>query len=120
MEEQIRKKLKSVRGESLVELLASILIGGLSVMLLATIIMTSARVNDSVQKSDEDYYRSLEHAEAQDVPMDAAGAAGAAGHVKVSGDGYTEEIPVTYYGGDGVLTYKMQPHAGGGGGGGTS
>lgn len=114
--ERIRGKLKSTRGESLVELLASVLIGGLSVTLLAAMIMTSARMNDSVQKSDEEYYENLAHAEAQDVSAVTVGGTGGVGNVKVSSDGLNVDVPVTYYGGEGVLSYSMKPPAGGGGG----
>lgn len=119
--EQVRRKLKSARGESLVELLASTLIAGLSAALLATMIITSARMNDSVQKGDEDYYENLAHAEAQDEPMTAVGGVSATGNIEVSCTGYLNiQIPVKYYGGDGVLSYKIQSSTEGGGGGGTS
>lgn len=121
--EQVRRKLKSARGESLVELLASTLIAGLSAALLAAMIITSARMNDSVQKGDEDYYENLAHAEAQDVSMEAVGGTGATGSIEVSCDGGyvgSIQIPVKYYGGDDVLSYKIQSSTEGGGGGGTS
>lgn len=61
-----RKKLKSSRGETLVELLASILIASLSVILLTAGVAVSVNINKSADETDEKFYQELSLAEKQE------------------------------------------------------
>ena len=105
--ERIRRKLKSVRGESLVELLASILIGGLSVSLLATLIITSVHMKKSVQERDKEYYESLKKAEAQKETNASTESVKVEVTIAGAASGSTE-IPVTYYGDDNMVSYRIK------------
>lgn len=99
-------KLQDAAGETLIELLASILVGSLSVLVLVTMIVTSARINDSIRDIDEDYYKYLSAAEMQDP----------SGEITSEDDtliviqaGTNEiKIPVTYYGGGSIFSYKIK------------
>lgn len=118
--ERIRRKLKSVRGESLVELLASILIGGLSVTMLATLIITAAHLKESAKKRDKEYYDSLAKAEKQENVLDGVVPPVTVTYKTATGVEQTEKIDVIYYGTDDMVSYKIKetetPSAGGAGG----
>jgi len=61
----MKRKLKSDRGETLIELLASILIASLSVALVFGSIMASTQMDHQAQELDESYYATLSKAEKQ-------------------------------------------------------
>lgn len=114
----MKEKLKSERGESLVEILASVLIASLSVGLLVTMIMTSARMNDNAENSDREYYQSLSLAEAQLDPMVKDGAPVTTKvTIQRMSEGGQVGIPVEIdgavcFGGDGIYSYKITPKPG--------
>lgn len=58
-----RLKLRSERGETLVEVLASVLIVTLSVMMLVGSVMASSRVDVETEKLDKKHYKALTSAE---------------------------------------------------------
>ena len=60
----MKRKLRGSRGETLVEVMASIVIGTLSVALLFGAIMASAQIGKSAQETDGAYYQALSAAEA--------------------------------------------------------
>jgi len=62
------KKLKTRRGETLVEALASILVAALSVALLFGGIAAAAGMDSGAREWDEAYYRALSAAEEQAAP----------------------------------------------------
>lgn len=66
----MRHKLKSSRGETLVEVLASILICTLSIALLVGAVMASSRMDLQAREADEEYYAALTKAERQDKAPD--------------------------------------------------
>lgn len=66
----MREKLKSSRGETLVEVLASILICTLSIALLVGAVMASSRMDLQAREADEEYYDALTKAERQDKAPD--------------------------------------------------
>lgn len=104
----MRRKLRGSRGETLVEVMASIVIGSLSVALLFGAIMASVRIDESARKMDGTYYKALSGAEAQTVPMpeDAK--------LKYTADGVEmPPLPVALYGGKDAASYALS--AGGGG-----
>ena len=59
------EKLQSSRGETLVEVLASILICALSITLLFGAVMASASMDRTAQEADSRYYQALTKAERQ-------------------------------------------------------
>lgn len=92
----MKKKLKDNRGETLVELLASILIGALSIAMLFSTLMAADRMDKRTREKDETYYANLSGAEAQkDGPT--------SGTVTVNG----VPITVNFYGSDGAISYHL-------------
>lgn len=94
-------KLKSQRGETLVETMASIIIAVLSVALLFTCVMAGAQIDRMAQDADVAYYADLTAAEMQMGE-------GKSGKVTIIGSG-TTEIPISLYGGayggEGMYSY---------------
>lgn len=104
----MRRKLRGSRGETLVEVMASIVIGSLSVALLFGAIMASARIDESARKMDGTYYKALSAAEAQTVPMPEDA------ELKYTADGVEmPPLPVALYGGKDAASYAL-PSGGGG------
>lgn len=64
MKSKAAVKLKSSSGETIVEVLASVLISSLAIFLLFSTIMASVRIDRTAQESDEKYYGELSAAEA--------------------------------------------------------
>ena len=58
-------RLRNSRGESLVEVLASVLVGSLALLLLASLIAVSARITKRAEDTDAPYYEALNAAEAR-------------------------------------------------------
>lgn len=56
MDEKLHKRNRAVRGESLVEVLAAIVISGLAILMLATTIAASVRVNLTSGDAMNKYY----------------------------------------------------------------
>lgn len=95
-------KLKSQRGETLVETMASIVIAALSVALLFTCVMAASQINRMAREADEAYYKALTAAEEQTdaVPPD--------GTVKIAGGGHENTFPISLYGGEGLYSYALK------------
>ncbi len=110
------KKIKNCSGETLVETLASILIGSLSVILLVSMIMASVSINRKAEKYDEEYYSKLNGAERQDAgdiytPEVASGKAVVT--ISVKDEALSPvDIEVTCYGGEGVCSYAKKETTG--------
>lgn len=110
----MKEKWRDERGDTLIEVLASILVMALSILLLFGAVLASGRINKDAKKADDDYYKVLNAAERQDdasgdvadssiVPADAT--------VKISHeDGSmtppSKDVNVRFYGGEGALSYK--------------
>ena len=95
------RKLKDSRGETLVELLAAILIAALSVALLFTCCMASVEMGRESQAADERYYVNLSAAEARtEVKVTEK--------VKVEGNSESVEVDINLYGGDGMYSYQRE------------
>ena len=62
----MRQKLRSSQGETLVEVLASILICALSIALLFGSVMASGHIDRTAQETDKQYYLDLTKAERQE------------------------------------------------------
>ena len=108
---RLGQKLRDGGGETLVEVMASIVIGTLSVALLFGAIMASARIDESARKMDGTYYQALSDAEAQAAPM--PGDPGTA-KLNYAADGVEmPPLPVTLYGGSGAVSYALSVGGGG-------
>ncbi len=106
----MRRKWNDARGETLVEVLASILICSLSVALLFNMVMASGNMDRSAKKVEEDFSESLNLAEAQTAPADPALIPpGVKVEVRNSGkpSSSTKQLTVVFYGGRGALSYAL-------------
>lgn len=106
----MKRKLKDSRGETLVELLASILIGALSIALLFTAVTASGTMNRAAMAADKKFVQALNSAEEQTTRAD--GNFFAAGVdmkiiVKNNDTGATKNVEVYYYGEVGAVSYKL-------------
>ena len=109
----VSAKVRSQRGESIIEAIVSTLIAGLALLMLATVIAASTKMTvDSRTKMDEYYANSNDNAVA------AAGASGTSGTVKVTlatgatvamlpGANSSGELGVTFYTLDGSTDGSM-------------
>lgn len=100
-------KLHSSRGETLVEVLASILIAALSVTLLFSCIMATSTMDKDAEKLDDAHYSALSDADA----YTSAAATPTTGTVTISrvedNDVKAFATPsIEIYGGAGVFSYK--------------
>ena len=105
----MRRKWNDRRGETLVEVLASILIGFLSVTLLFSMIMASGRMDQSAEEADRTFVESLNKAESR-TPADAALLPPDPKVTVENKDAPTAgkaEPPVVFYGGRGALAYGL-------------
>lgn len=104
------KKLRNNRGETLVEVLASILVASLSVALLFGCVMASTNMDRDAKELDAEHYRYLSEAEAQS-------GAGTSADVTITNEAIPDpldpmknpkKVPVniSIYGGAGVYSYK--------------
>ncbi len=64
---KIARKLRSRRGETLTEMLVSIVILGLSIAMMATMIITSTKITERSTAKDREYQDQLSAAEAQET-----------------------------------------------------
>lgn len=130
MKKSIRK-LHNARGETLVEVLASVLICSLAVLLLLSYTAAATRIDKSTQDHDVAYYAALNAAEAHsgvisdtaDPESSPAPGTLAPGSVKVSAtypENKTVPVDVEYSGGDGVYSYAAPTPTPAPGEGGTS
>lgn len=95
------KKLHNSRGETLVEVLASILIASLSVALLFGCVMASTNMDRDAKKLDKEHYEALTVAEAQS----GTGTSGTVElqNIKNSGKG---NLSIEIFGDAGLYSYK--------------
>lgn len=95
------KKIRDDRGETLVEVLASILIASLSVALLFGCVMASSSMDRDAKKLDEEHYAALAAAEAQSGQ-------GTSGTVKIQNpnNGMEKYLDINIYGSAGIYSYK--------------
>ena len=132
----MREKLRNSRGETLVEVLVSVLVCALSITLLAGAVTASANIDLRAQAADTEYYTALSKAERQSrTPTGGSSEADTynslPGETKVSvtsgGGGSVEIEPdatskLYFYGTERLLSYAIDkpepaPDPGTGGGG---
>ena len=97
-------KLKSQRGETLVETMASIVIAALSVALLFTCVVTSVRLDQAAKQMDEAYYKALTLAETQTAGEDGEYPV-KSGEVKIVNGAAEKVLNILLYGGEGMYAY---------------
>ena len=110
----MRKKLRSARGETLVELLCAVLIGALSVFLLFSTVMVSIRMDRSAKAADERLAADFRNAERRETG-DSVSLPGAKVTVRNTADPdvdlYKAKPSVTFYGGSGAISYELNKEA---------
>ena len=101
----MKKKLTNARGETLVELMASILIGTLSTALLLGGVMAASSIDRDVKALDEAYYTALSAAEGRTAPLP-----GGPFQLKIEnkGSGTARNFPIHLYGGSGMYSYDLK------------
>ena len=103
------------RGETLVEVLASVLVCALSATLLLGAVTASSGIDLRAREADGAYYEALSKAERQG-PGDVFTPGGTL--TVTNQDGVSKELAgLAFYGGEGLLSYAAAPPSGGGGGG---
>lgn len=100
----MNKKMRDSRGETLVEVLASIVVASLSVALLFGGVMASTKIDRTAEELDEAYYKALSEAEKQETPL-AVGACTV--RIENRNNGMTLTLPVSLYGGEGTFSYSL-------------
>ena len=93
-----RLKLRSERGETLIEVLASVLIVSLSVMMVAGSVMASSRVDVDAEKMDKTHYAGLSNAETHTTRTTPTGVVVTISDPDDITNGKTYDITITFYG----------------------
>lgn len=103
----MRQKLRSQQGETLVEVLACILIAALSVSMLFGGVVASLHINEAADLRDADYYQIFTAAESQTTPL--SNLAGGSYTVKIEnpGTGMEKPLDIHLYGGEGAVSYAL-------------
>ena len=117
----MREKLRDSRGETLVEVLASVLICALAITLLVGAVTVSANINRQAQEADLEYYKALSRAEAQKEEERLGTLLGVGVHsgldISVINDQTNpnrKRLNVYLYGNERLLSYAAAPETGGG------
>lgn len=114
----MREKWRDERGETLVEVVAAVLIMTLAILLLFGAVIVSIRINKSARNLDKDFYTVLNAAEAQitkitDNAIVPAGSKVTVKQVSPAPAGTADlDAEVDFYGGEGALSYSY-PHSAG-------
>ncbi len=107
------RKWNDSRGETLVEVLAAILIASLSVTLIFGAIMPSTTMDHQAQDLDEKYYEVFSKAERQESGDELSVTTKVTMADKNAGAGAEKEVTVTFYGGEGAISYALGSEGGG-------
>lgn len=114
MQRHRRKGLNS-RGETLVETLAAILIGVLSVTLLVGSVTASGNLARQADRSDESFFTTLTQAENRETPLTASDGVSGSPTVTITEGTKRATIPAQVYGGEALYSYARKDTAGGAG-----
>ena len=95
-------KLNNNKGETLVEVIVSILICVVSICLLMSGVAVSAKINQNVDIIDENFYKILSLAETKQVPLPITPA-----NALIKENFITTEVPINLYGGEGMYSYGI-------------
>lgn len=104
----MREKLKDSRGETLVEVLASVLVCALSITLLMGAVSASANIDLQAQEADKAYYEALTKAERQDEKLMTLSVVVASAN---SGPKTEPPLICASYGSERLLSYAIDPPA---------
>lgn len=96
-----KAKLSSNQGETLVELLASILVATLSVALLIGCVTASFQLGRQADQSDSYFYQTLTAAEDRQTPL-------TDGIIQVTEGGSLVSLPVQVYGDEDLYAYARK------------
>ncbi len=102
----MKNKLKSQKGETLVELLAAILISALSVALLMSGVAASIQMIRKSDETDDRFYQALSAAENRETPV--AEGVDTAPRVKVQEGECEVSLPVQVYGTEELYSYGLE------------
>lgn len=105
----MRQKLRDDRGETLVEVMASVVVAALSVVLLFGAVTASVQAGKSARRMDEEYYAALSAAEAQTVPMQEEPSGTVLVKYRQNGVETSLFVTVDFYGGRGAVSYALPP-----------
>lgn len=102
------KKLHDDRGETLIEVLASIVIGSLSIALMFGCIMASSKMDEDAKALDRKYYLALTAADASVVYTedDTGTDDDDTPQVTISNETSSVSLYITIYGGEGMFSYR--------------
>lgn len=105
-------KIKSQSGETLVEMLVSLAIMGLSVAMMVAMIITSTRITEQATEKDKKYRDQLSAAEVQSTGVSDVSAAEETWNVNIeSSGGSGVTVPVEgYYYSDGSVTGELKSY----------
>ena len=98
-------KLQDTHGETIIEVLAAVLIGALSVAMLFGAVMVSSHMDRTAEETEKAFVRSLNDAEGR-ILADGSAAAGAKVTVESAGRA-GKEVSVIFYGGEGAISYAL-------------
>ena len=98
----LKHKLRSQKGETLIELLVSILIAALSVGMLMTGVTVSSRLNQAAQERDAVFYQLLTNAESRHDPITTVSVSPG---VRIQEGGRSFTVPVRLYGDEKLCSY---------------
>ncbi len=104
------RKLRSKSGETLAEVLVAILVVAVSASLFLGMVAVAARINRQAVKADARFYKAmslLECFEAEEGAVEQR-----SGSLWVEGSGVSEELPVTVFYGDDMVSYQLDGGAG--------
>ena len=104
------RKLKSRSGETLAEVLVAILVVAVSTSLFLGMVAGSARINRQAVKADARFYRAISRLECFEAEEEAVEQRN--GSLRVEGSGVSEELPVTVFYGDDMVSYQLDGGAG--------
>lgn len=102
----MKNKLKSQKGETLVELLAAILISALSVALLMSGVAASIQMIRKTDETDDRFYQALSAAENRETPV--AEGVDSDAQVKVTEGSGEVSLPVQVYGTEELYSYGLE------------
>ena len=104
------RKLKSRSGETLAEVLVAILVVAVSTSLFLGMVAVSVRINRQAVKADARFYRAMSRLECFEAEEEAVEQRN--GSLRVEGSGVSEELPVTVFYGDDMVSYQLDGGAG--------
>ena len=100
------RKLRSKSGETLAEVLVAILVVAVSASLFLGMVAVAARINRQAVKADARFYKAMSLLEEEDAVEQRSGS------LRVEGSGVSEELPVTVFYGDDMVSYQLDGGAG--------